>query len=149
MYNLCICHNEYCYVSGVWRWLFGFYFRIILSGPDKVWDKMIPPCSGVCKSFISPVDCDLNPLLCSVYRLRDTQIPEIILVLVAAGMYSMCYSSSTREVERVLNISRSPQDYILWKAQTCFSFVCVSLEVVSLVSSCWILFLHAAVELAS
>ena len=46
--------------------------------------------------------CPPPPLLCTVRRLRTTQIPESILVLLTAGMCSMCYSSSTRDVEHVL-----------------------------------------------
>lgn len=101
---------------------------------NQVWDKMIPPCSGVCKiSCWSPVDCDPPASLpwCSGSNgLQDTEIPEIILVLLTAGMYSMCYSSSTREVERVLNISRSPQDYILWRRRPALTLH-VGLQVVT------------------
>lgn len=101
---------------------------------------MISPCGGVCNIFISPVDCD-PPLLCTVHRLQGSEIPESILALLfTAGMYSMCYSSSTRKVERVLNISRSPQHHIHWrqeKLQTCFKFTWVCLQVVS-----FHLFLH-------
>lgn len=72
---------------------------------------MISPRGGVCKMFINVLFIVIH-LPC---WLQGTQIPEIILVLLTAGMYSMCYSSSTGEVEHVLNILRLLQDYILWR----------------------------------
>lgn len=94
--------------------------------------------------FFCLVNCD--PV---VHRLwpGGAQILEIILVLLPAGMYSMCYSLSAREVELVLNISRSLQDYILWRQENHRPAARVGLRSVCL-TSLWMvyLFVHALIR---
>lgn len=97
---------------------------------------MISPCSGVCKRFISPVDCDLN------------HPPPAVLSLEATGRSNTWdYSASPycRNVQHVLlivnqrsgtrpqylNITTRLHSLKERKAQTCFSSMRVYLEVVT------------------
>lgn len=132
----------------VWKKILLVVFHVLFYF-DDVWKEM-SVCLGV-ESEQSERRKDLclqrclvvyGPSSPAVHGLRGIQIPEIILVLFTAGMYSMCYSSSTKQVEHVLNISGIAtrlHSLKARKAQTCFgfSFTHVSLQEVKLSLCCF------------